>query len=391
MSTVNRRVETRNSWPLRVLSWITAVVVAFVVSQLGHSQHQRSLDFYDHYFAALLERQGTSYTDLAALQQLAASHLGAGFHAVDVVGTPVLLVFLFLPLTYFSLTIAHSIWVGIAIVALAGGTWKAAGNDKWPYWVALVAFSPCTLVAFRLGNPAIITYGLVAFAFGSFRSHQSTRGGVALGFAIAFKLYPAFALIPLLYKREWRALKSTIVTVILLFALTVPVIGLSHVAPAIHQMQRYAGQIDTYEANAGVPALIKYFFGSTVLAKSLGALILLGGAGLLWFRRQSATHVLVALAMLIALLGQQYSWQMYFSVAVLGCFAVRDLSPGRVRKTLAFVFTVLAMGWVNWFITTRVAASHFQSVTQAFGVAGLIALIATAHSAGRTNPKPSLG
>lgn len=365
--------RTADRWALPFLRVGGALLVAFAASRLAHHPPNGYLDFNDHYFGAWLERHGISYTNSDALRHMVSTHAKRQTIANDVVGTPMLVALLFVPLTFLSLGNAHLVWDILAIASVAGGTYKAAGSTRWPLWAALAAISPCLMEAFHFGNPALITYGLLAYAFGALRDGQSVRAGIALGIATAFKLYPAFAFIPLVYKREWKAIAAAISTIAVTLVVSLAILGPEHMALALHQLQKYSG-VNADRENAGLPALVKYYATSTLLAKIAGCTTLAIGAVVLWARRHNATETLFGVALMFAVLGSQYSWQMYFAVSILGLLSYRDFRPSRRQIAAASIAGVLSLGWAYLVVPASSSASHFASLLQALGMAGVIGL-----------------
>ncbi len=265
-------------------------------------------DFDLYYFGGLIERSG-SYTNTGAVVTEA---LLAGRHVslAGVYGSPQFVALFFQPIAYLALGHAHFLWDAICVAAVTLAVRKAAGTN-WGIWAALVFTSYSYTFATTLANASVLTFALITYCFGALKQQQSNRAGIALGIAIAFKLYPAFLLVALIANRQWRALFATLSTVAVLSVLTVPALGLHDTLLAIQTQAQVASTVANNVSNIGVPALVLDATNSTIAAKIAGLLVLASGVLFLLRRPSRLPERSFAAAAVFMLLGQTISWNQY--------------------------------------------------------------------------------
>jgi hypothetical protein len=359
------------------------LVTTFVAWHLA--RHLFGSSYYDfnlHYFGGYVERHGISYTNTSVLVRVAHQHHTA-VNPDGIYGTPPLVALIFKPISILSLHVAQTLWAVVAVVGVTFAVRKATcASPRWPLWLAVTVFAPAMLEAFTLGNPAWMTFVLLAYAFGALRQNQESRAAIALGFAIAFKAYPAFLLLVFVRRRQWKALATAIGTAAVCVAATLPVLGLRHSREAFSRMIHVAGLVDPYKENASIPALIQHFTHSTEFARIAGVALLLGGT-ILVLRMKSRVHVTMAVASLVMLLAQSISWQMYFSIALFAILCLHEVDISMPRRAIGWFAGLLALGWATYPLP---GISELLVVTQIIGACALIGVLTTSVA---TNKTPS--
>ena len=148
--------------------------------------------------------------------------------SVDLFYGPPALAVASLPLTWFDAeAIRHfTLALGLAmvlgsVVAIVGRPlprpgrrWSAARLDRTPTAAVAVAgalLSYAVLRAVALGAPSIMLLLLLAVTWLGLARRSDTLSSVALGSAIAFRIYPAALLLPLVLAGRWRAAGGAVV------------------------------------------------------------------------------------------------------------------------------------------------------------------------------------
>ena len=302
-----------------------AVSLFFARAETRTNGAGKLIDFDLYYFGGVAERSG-SYTDTAQVLRLA----GLAQRPVSpdgVFGSPSLVGLIFQPLSLLERTVAAGLFELMAIVALGIAVRWATDGKWWPIWLGIAVISTSNIVAFTLGNFAIFTTALIIFAYGSFRKGRDRHGAVALGIAIACKLYPVFLLLPLLLKRRTAAVRLTIGTTALLLAITPPALGWSDTIAAIRQTIDISSYVHPWSDNDGLPGSVLRATGNQELAQWTSRIAMLAAAVGLWRLRQLPLPNLMAIAILFMHLAQGISWNTQYGVTLVALIAVSTL-PG---------------------------------------------------------------
>jgi hypothetical protein len=304
----------------------------------------RNTDFDLYYYGGTVERSST-YTDTDAVLALARD-AGRAVAPEGVYGSPTLVGLVYQPLSWLDLEMSQTVFAVLALALFAVAVRRAAGDKWWPVWFGLAALSTSNILAFSLGNFAIVTTALILFAFGSLRDDKPRQAGVALGFAIAFKLYPAFLLLPLVVKRQWNAVVPAVVTAAILFAVTPFLLGWTSFMDAIRQTLDIASFVHPWSDNAGIPGTVLRATDDQTLAQWTGRIAMGLSVVLVWGLRRRPLPILFALTTLLMCLSQGISWNMYYGVILVGVLAIRPLDVRPVFWASLAVSYFLACGFL---------------------------------------------
>jgi hypothetical protein len=303
-------------------------------------------DFDLYYFGGIVERTG-SYTDTAAVLELADA-AGKDVAEAGVYGSPTLVGLIFQPLSLLSLHTAHIVWPLMTVALLVIGVRRAVGDAWWPVWLSLALVSNSNLAAIGNGNFAIVTVALLLFTYGSIRQGKQKQAGIALALAIAFKLYPAFLLLPLLVKKQSGVLRWALSALTALLALTIPALGWNDSWSAIEQTLDVASFVHPWTENNGIPGALLHLTGNQELAKWVSRFAVLGSAVAVWMLRERVTTPsLFAVAAVLMTMSQSISWHLYFGIALLALLALRDLRPSRSTWFIMLSGYVLTNGIIG--------------------------------------------
>ncbi len=362
-------ISTNASQRLKsAIGFATAVFVLGLGTFIGRQHKDSFVDFNLHYFGGLVQRHGITYTDTAAIFT-AMDEAGVRHAQEGVYGTPALIALVFEPLSLLSLQHAHMLWDVVCIVLTCLALYKAVKNDAFPFWVTLVATTPVMLFSQIFGNPCQLTFALLVYSYAALRDNQSSRSGVALGLAIALKLYPAFIVIALVAHRKWEPLKWACITVLAAWTLTLAVIGPADMAPALEVLRWVGGWVHEGPDNVSAPGLIAHFTQNQTLAHWVNRVLLVAGAVAVWRFRSSRVDRSYVTATLVMLTVQSIAWRMYLPLLVLAPLAMRDAAISIRTKRLIWMTFLTATGGLFWFLPQSLG--HVVVLSQGISTAAL--------------------
>jgi hypothetical protein len=94
---------------------------------------------------------------------------------------------------------------GVAAAATIASARLPAGGPRWLPWAAVAPFAPCLVLAVGEGLPIAGAFGITALAILALDRGRDRLGGALLGPPAALKVFPAFLLGWLLWRRRWAA------------------------------------------------------------------------------------------------------------------------------------------------------------------------------------------
>src|SRR5438132_6446066 len=106
-----------------------------------------------------------------------------------------------------------------------------AGRAPGPWLFALPSFVTITFIfdMYDLGQPNLVLLALMLYGFWLLREARPWMGGCMFALATAIKVFPVAVLPYLVWRRQWKAVASTFLfLVILLFVLPAPLRGFEH-------------------------------------------------------------------------------------------------------------------------------------------------------------------
>jgi Glycosyltransferase family 87 len=106
-----------------------------------------------------------------------------------------------------------------------------AGRAPGPWLFALPSFVTITFIfdMYDLGQPNLLLLALMLYGFWLLREARPWFAGSMFALATAIKVFPVAVLPYLVWRRQWRAVASTLVfLVLLLFVLPAPIRGFDH-------------------------------------------------------------------------------------------------------------------------------------------------------------------
>ena len=130
---------------------------------------------------------------------------------------------LFVPLLLLIQSVA---WLGSILLSVRLATGKALRQDPLLYLVPTILVIPCIHDMYLLGQPNLLLLFLMLGAFVALRERHPWLAGSLIGLAAAIKAFPVMAVGYLLWRRQWKATASLIISmVILLLLLPIPFRG----------------------------------------------------------------------------------------------------------------------------------------------------------------------
>lgn len=126
----------------------------------------------------------------------------------------------------------------------------------WIFPAALFVFFIPAADSMGLGQSDITIFFFMVVSFWAYRRGHTLGSGLALGVAILMKLSPAVFLLYWAWKREWRMLIYSLVSVAFIGLLTLPVVGLKLWMQFITQIFPALATGTAYAQNQSLPGLI---------------------------------------------------------------------------------------------------------------------------------------
>lgn len=204
---------------------VAAASVRFGMELLLLAKKGEMRDFAAYYTAAVMARSGAIFYDpqpgkpwffenenpelIATASRLGTLHRHETVEHVHIFSYPPAMMFLFLPLAFFSLPVAKLVWLGFSLLALGGGMWLIAQTiSSRPLTILFMVFLALTFHPVRntlnLGQVNAVMLMLLAAFFACYRRRHDTAAGVVLGLAAAVRFHPVFLILYLLWRREFR-------------------------------------------------------------------------------------------------------------------------------------------------------------------------------------------
>lgn len=290
-------------------------------------------DFDVYYFAAVAEHHG-AYADTPRLLRLA-GHAHRGVAPEGVYGAPALVAIVFMPLTVLPVHAAELLW-DVAMAVLTFLAVRNAARAWWPLFLCALALTSSFLSGAEYANPSILTFALIAFAYGALRDGHDRRAGILIGAATAAKLYPGFLVIALLAGRKWSAIKWAAISAAVLTLMAVPILGPSDFIKDMDRLLSWGGINRIWGDNDSFPGIAAWTTGSLTLARAvnIAGLVLASALVVVWSRNRAA-QTTFALTAGLMLLSQSLTWGHYYTLAILLLVVIFTSRPSLVTATYA--------------------------------------------------------
>jgi hypothetical protein len=179
---------------------IALLLLVFVVNSV---QKGSSFDFDNQYYGALVARTHHSYLDYHAIR-LKAKSLGLNDwnQLREPSGPPTLINLIFVPLSMLRYNVAKVVFAllawGSAVVAL----WALANRRFWALALFFFLYSFPSRIGLALGNASFIISAMVGVSLALVARRKWTAASSILGVAAALRIYPAFLLLFLPWRRN---------------------------------------------------------------------------------------------------------------------------------------------------------------------------------------------
>ena len=256
---------------------------------------------------------------------------------------PPLLMFLVAPLTFLPWPVALGLWTALLGLAVAAALWILGVRDVRCYFLALVA--QFTVFGVVLGNATLLLVPLVALAW---RWRQSwIRCGLAVGLAIAAKLFLWPLLLWLLGTRRYRAFGAAATAALVAVFVPWALIGFDGLAsyPDLLRVAEEAYAAHGYSVAAMLNGLGLELELASRAAIALG--VALAVVAFVVGRRGDETAA-VSIAVLAAVLGSPIAWPYYYALLVVPVAIARPRFAGVwVALTLFYASNWLSRELLN--------------------------------------------
>ena len=334
----NKRLSSkRRREILSLLIGIMVLAMAFRIASLG--QNQRYEDFDTYYYGALVERTG-SYTEvdravnLAKAANRSVSHEGA-------YGSPALVALLFVPMSFLPLDAAHAIW-DITVLSLILVISRRVGGRNWLLLLCALALCRSMSLGMQLANAGLLTFVLVAWSFASIRDRKHTTAGIALGTAIAMKLYPGFLIVPLIATRRWKTAGVALLVALGETLLAVPILTYDDAIKAYSALVRLGGYVHPHIENVSLAGAARHLGVDQSDAKIFSIVLTLCSWALIVALRSPKPERTFALAACLMVAAGSLTWPVYLLVTLLYIFAIQEETFQ--TKTWVGICTLLCVG-----------------------------------------------
>jgi glycosyl transferase family 87 len=341
----------RSPWS-RFLAAVSAALILFVLGafyvSIGRAPTSDFMTF--RAAGAALLRGGDIY---AVIPPQDAPNLNPPFAAL-----------LFVPLAAVSISAALAIWASCIVACLAGAAAVISRTLRQPFTVvaSVAAVLHPTLVAVAIGQMGIPLLLILTVAWAAHRRQVARLTGLAIGLAVALKIFVAVLLVSLCIRREWRALAWAVVAAGVAVAVGAMVVGLD--AYRGWFLALGAPHDIAFPLNGSLLGLIHRSVADPGFANViwLGAAMALGVVvvALLWRVRDDPDRswgIALAAALLLSPLG----WIYYFPILIppLLALSTRGSRPAFVALMLlvppVVVFPGLAGEWLTGTLIVSIA------------------------------------
>ncbi len=230
---------------------VAAITVRFGMEVLLLARKSEMRDFAAYYTAAVVAKSGASFYDpqpkrawfldnenpdlIVAAKRLGTLHRHDSFEHVHIFSYPPAMMFLMLPIASLPLHMARVGWLVMSLLAIGCGMWLLAKTLRSGLLTTLcMVFMAVTFHPIRntldLGQVNAVIFLFLALFFALYRQGRDTTAGVILGVVTALRFHPAFLILYLLWRREFRPALVALATAGTVTVLAVLALGIDQSA-----------------------------------------------------------------------------------------------------------------------------------------------------------------
>lgn len=198
------------------------------------------------------------------------------------------------PFTLFPLAVAQHLWRAIQVILVFFFIW---GTNRWlktvrppsiPYLYLTILFfitlcySPI-IITLKNGQVNISILILLGLSLWFFLRNHHYLSGIILGVTTAIKILPGILILYWLWKREYRLAFTAILTVIIIFMVTITLLGLQMHIVWVKQTMHYAQYLRshwTHQANISIYAFLRESQAQGVITSHFSAIQFQYGIGI---------------------------------------------------------------------------------------------------------------
>ena len=241
--------------------------------------------------------------------------------------------------------------------------------------------STAFLATLEFGTHSLLILLTVATTWALVRNGDSTAAGISLGIAIALRLFPGLLLIPLLARRQWRALLASLLTFVALNTLGLAAYGLS-LADVVDGLTAAGGEWMAFGGNGSLAmplarlGLDPSVAGASVVAVGVAAAFAISSRG--------RTEGIWSVVIVLALLASPLSWEHYDVLGFLVLGLVWSVyGAQRVPRVVGLLLALwLLFQLVGGSVDNYLGTATF-SLSGSLSLAGRLVLLAAALLAWR--------
>jgi alpha-1,2-mannosyltransferase len=314
-------------------------------------------------------RYGADFFDmlLGGQRLLAGTNLYEGSGpAFGMIGPPAqaLLLAPFAALAEIDLVLSRACWFALNFAGLVFGVraWRTGlGLTGSTWWLVLAAGCAVAFPLYRefqAQNMTLVVFWLTGVAAAHLVAGNDTRAGTALGIATALKLFPGLAIIYLLTRARWTALRAAMISTAAIGLLPVIRFGPTGFIELVREWlrTRTTGDWPIWNQNQSLSTTIGRDIPGdlgVVLGTVMFAALVAGVAWLGWRRRASPTTTLgdeLALAIGVSVMASPIAWVSYWLLfmplfMVVGRQATLNPLPARAVFIVAAILISVVDTW----------------------------------------------
>ena len=260
-------------------------------------------------------------------------------------------------------------WAAFSIACWLAALWLIARElrgDLWPRlpaeWrpvllAALIDFPPA-LSHLVWGQVQLLLLLLLTGAWLCLRRRREGWAGALIGAAIAFKLFPALVLVPLVAARRWRAAAGAVLSAAAILAVSFVPAGWGQLAYYLTVVLPQVNRVSVTEHiyNHALPVLLRAVIPSAAAASALDwaiRLAVLGAVALGGWRLKDAPDRALSLGMIALVLVPTVVWQHYFVLLYLPLLTALASVSRRRLPWLILAFCLIATASLAYNVPVR--------------------------------------
>lgn len=279
--------------------------------------------------------------------------------------------------TLIPFAVASKIWILLSVASLLGTIYVINKIIPASWSLNIMLFS-LTVFSFPfkftlgMGQVNLILLFLLALFFFFVSKRKDYFSAVSLSLAISIKLFPIFLLLPLILKRRWKIISSTLIFIIFLFFIAFLYVGkeannyyfqntLFHIFSKRYEYY-YNQSVTGFLSRFGIPDVIIF----------LTRIALFGISLVLIMKKRMSLILSLSLFVVLILLINHFSWQHHLVLLLLPYYIILKYTKAKEAQFLLFVSYLLIA--LNIKHPSAFESLWFGNLTLSHGFFGILLL-----------------